>query len=126
VQEGDSVSTIAQRYGVTTRDVLQLNGLRWSSRLAIGQGLLVPVPADTALVQAELDAPGGEPEEAAVPAIAQLRMHRVRSGESLWSIAQRYGVRMTELRAWNRLAGPVLRPEQELVVYLPKDVTAAQ
>ncbi len=126
VQEGDSASTIAQRYGVTTRDVLTLNGMRRSSRLAIGQPLLVPVPADTPLVQAEPPEPRSEPDAAAVPAITQLRMHRVQSGESLWSIARQYGVRMTELRTWNRLAGPVLQPDQELVVYLPKDLTAAQ
>jgi hypothetical protein len=33
---------------------------------------------------------------------------------------------MAELRLWNRLADPMLRPDQELVVYLPGDWTAVR
>jgi peptidoglycan lytic transglycosylase D len=126
VQEGETVSAIADRYGVATRDVLALNGMRWGSRLAIGQPLLVPVAADTPIVQAEAAEPSFVPDEGGSPAVTHLRLHRVQAGESLWSIARQYGVRMTELRVWNGLAGAALRPDQELVVYLPKTLTAAQ
>jgi membrane-bound lytic murein transglycosylase D len=126
VQEGDTVSDVARRYGVRTRDVLDINHLHWRSLLAIGQPLLVPVAADTPVLAATNPEPQFVPEAAAVPAVTQLRLHRVQSGESLWSIARQYGVRMAELRLWNRLADPMLRPDQELVVYLPGDWTAVR
>lgn len=119
VGEGDTVSAVALRYGVRTRDLLALNHLGAHSLLAIGQPLLVPVAADTPLAKADERAPRFVPEPGEAPAVTQLRLHRVQTGESLWSIAQQYGVRMTELRTWNQLSGSVLRPNQELLVYLP-------
>ncbi|HKI96971.1 MAG TPA: transglycosylase SLT domain-containing protein [bacterium] len=126
VREGDTVSQIAHRYRVRVRDVLALNHLGAHTLLAIGQPLLVPVAADTPLARVASRAPRFVPETSPVPAVTQLRLHRVQSGESLWSIAREYGVRMTDLRTWNRLPGSVLQPDQELLVYLPEDWTAAR
>lgn len=43
--------------------------------------------------------------------------HKVRAGESLWSIAQRYGVEVAQLRSWNKLSREdVLRVGQRLIV----------
>jgi peptidoglycan lytic transglycosylase D len=126
VTEGETVSAVASLYGVRTGDILSLNHLHASSLLAINQPLLVPVAADTPLPRVAEAEPRVVPEASATPAVTQLRLHRVQAGESLWSIARQYGVRMAELRTWNQLSGPVLRPDQELVVYLPGDWTAAR
>ncbi len=43
------------------------------------------------------------------------KSHTVRSGESLWTIARRYRVKLTDLRLWNGLIGSsVLQPGQRL------------
>lgn len=47
------------------------------------------------------------------------RHHRVARGESLWSIAHRYGVSPPQLRAWNALASDTLKPGQSLLVSEP-------
>lgn len=44
--------------------------------------------------------------------------HTVRSGEVLGTIAQRYGVRVQDLRYWNALRGNMIRVGQRLNVYL--------
>jgi membrane-bound lytic murein transglycosylase D len=128
VREGETVSHIALRYGVRTGDMLALNRLRWNSLLSIGQPVLVPVGAEAGQAIAATDpaGPGAAAADGAGPPESEARLHRVQSGESLWSIAQRYGVRMTELRLWNRLGDPVLQPDQELVVYVPADWTAVR
>ncbi len=58
-------------------------------------------------------------------------VYRVRSGDVLGSIAGRYGVRVSDLRAWNGLSGDMIRIGQTLVIYTkpsaytPKTTTAS-
>lgn len=44
-------------------------------------------------------------------------IHVVRSGENLSVIAQRYGVRVSDLKRWNNIRGTMIRPNQRLIVY---------
>jgi membrane-bound lytic murein transglycosylase D len=44
-------------------------------------------------------------------------IHIVRYGENLSIIAQRYGVRVSDLKRWNNLRGTMIKPKQRLVVY---------
>ncbi|MBT9143738.1 MAG: N-acetylmuramoyl-L-alanine amidase LytC [Dehalococcoidia bacterium] len=46
----------------------------------------------------------------------QRQVHVVASGDTLWSLSQRYGVTIAQLREWNRLASDVLRVGQRLQV----------
>lgn len=45
------------------------------------------------------------------------RHHRVRSGETLWSIAREYGVTVRQLERWNDLHGDDLRAGTELAIH---------
>jgi membrane-bound lytic murein transglycosylase D len=47
--------------------------------------------------------------------------HRVRSGESLGLIAQRYGVRVSQIKEWNKLSGHLIRTGQKLIIYSSVD-----
>lgn len=72
----------------------------------------IPLPAEPA-------PPPAGPAAAAPPAPAapaRARRHRVRAGETLWSIAQRYHVSVTDLQRWNDLRGATLRAGEELRV----------
>ena len=45
-------------------------------------------------------------------------MHRVRSGESLWSIAKKYRVYVHQLREWNLMdEGDVLKMGQRIFIW---------
>jgi membrane-bound lytic murein transglycosylase D len=43
--------------------------------------------------------------------------HTVKSGEVLGSIATKHGVRIADIRSWNRIKGNVIRRGQKLVIY---------
>lgn len=45
------------------------------------------------------------------------RIHRVRQGEYLGHIAQKYGVRVSQLRAWNGLRGSRIHPGDRLTIH---------
>lgn len=48
-------------------------------------------------------------------------VHRVRSGESLGLIAQRYGVRVSEIKEWNNINGSLIHSGQRLTIYSGTD-----
>lgn len=49
--------------------------------------------------------------------ISKRKIHRVRRGESLSRIARRYGVKVSDLKAWNIIRRNYARPGKRLVVY---------
>ena len=53
----------------------------------------------------------------AVGAAGQKATHTVRRGETLYSIARRYGTSVASLKAWNGLQGNTIKPGRRLTVY---------
>lgn len=122
VQRGDSLWTIAQRFGVGVEELRRWNslgrskrGLRAGSELRIwpdggGQPGRVQERAGTLVAQR---APAGS-------AGARPQRHALVSGESLWSVAQRYNVSVEDLKRWNKISNHLsVRPGQRLQVSAP-------
>ncbi len=78
VKDGDTIYSIAKRYGVTPRDVIEKNNLVAPFKIIVGQNLSVPRPA----------------------------IHFVSAGDTVFSLSQRYGVDMRTLVAMNQLKAP--------------------
>jgi membrane-bound lytic murein transglycosylase D len=97
-RKGDTVESVADQFNVTVAELKKWNGMR-SSRLSVGMRLKVypgvtgptPVKATVTLAQADVPAKAGQPT-----------VHRVRQGETLWSIAQAYQTTIEALRNGNR------------------------
>lgn len=94
VKRGETISEIADEYGVTQRDLLTWNGLDSRARIMIGQRIRVSSPEGR-------DPPRAEPS----PARAAGKTHIVRTGETLRGLARRYGVSIQALREANGLTG---------------------
>jgi peptidoglycan lytic transglycosylase D len=92
VKRGETISEIADEYGVTQRELQSWNGLDNRGRIRIGQRLRVVSP----------DAPPA-PAPGALPDSAGLRTHVVQRGETLKGLAKRYGVSVQALREANGL-----------------------
>jgi peptidoglycan lytic transglycosylase D len=94
VRSGETMTGIAKKYGVVVNDIRAANPRIRSARLRSGQLVIVPTqgPLSTEVAR-QVSAP--EPAEAA--------WHRVRSGETLSSIARRYRVSQRQLQSWNGL-----------------------
>ena len=105
VRPGESLSVLAARYGVSVRDLMVWNGIRNGDVLRAGKTIRVVPRRRSRRVTRALAPKNGR--------------HTVRWGETLWIIAQKYGVTIQELRRWNALAkgtplvaGTVLRVTQ--------------
>lgn len=60
-----------------------------------------------------------ERQQGKVDVIAEVKkIHTVRSGEKLSSIARKYGVTTTELKTWNYIGKKGIRPGKKLTVYV--------
>lgn len=92
VRSGETLSGIASKYGVSMADLQSWNGIRNASSIYVGQKLKVKAPA------------------------AGWTTHTVRRGESLGTIAARYGVSVSELRSWNGIRGSTIYAGQKLKV----------
>ncbi|CAM3836468.1 murein transglycosylase D [Rahnella bruchi] len=100
VRSGDSLSGIAARLNVKTRDLQRWNNLRSAGALKVGQTLQV---ADNSV--SDTSANGGS------------ITYQVRKGDSLSSIAKRHGVNIKDVMRWNTNADN-LQPGNKLTLYV--------
>ena len=87
VNGGESIASIARAEGMEPRTLAEFNGVLVSEPLLPGQTLRIPGDASA----------------------ARVLTHRVAKGDSLDTIALRYGVTVGEIKRWNRLAANQLR-----------------
>ncbi len=118
VRRGESLWTIARRYGVSVSAIARANHLRRRSLIHPGQLLWIPVPGGASERFA-----ARTPEPA--PPSRTATYYRVRRGDSLWKIARRFGVTVADLKRWNHLKSNTLRPGQRLRVSPPDTGTFA-
>jgi len=103
VAAGESLASIAGRYKVPETFIDRVNAGKRAD-LQPGDVLLVPA-GDVSQLRAGL---GSDLER---------RIHRVRSGESLWSISRRHGMTVSQLARLNGIStSAVLQPGQRLQV----------
>lgn len=103
VRSGDTLSGIARRWRITMKSIVTANRLR-SDRLRVGQRLVLTVP--NVPRQAIASTQRSEPSQHVI--------HRVRAGETLSQIAERYGVSIAQLKMTNRIRTNLIRPGQRL------------
>lgn len=113
VKSGDSLWTIAKKNHLTVSDLAKENNLKTSAPLREGQKLLIPSKPVAAMAAPELAgaAPGAKPADAATArpgakASSDSVKHVVKSGETLGTIAKKYGVRSSDLAVANNITDP--------------------
>ncbi len=114
VRNGETLSTIASRYGITVRALLQANDL--SSRHFILAGTTLKIPGEG--LSSSIRSSDSKSR-------ARYVTHKVKSGDSLWIIARRYGTTTRKIQRSNNLPGTRLRIGQRLKVPTDKGKKAS-
>jgi membrane-bound lytic murein transglycosylase D len=110
VRRGESFWSIGRHYGVGMRELAAWNGMAPRDTLSVGQKLVV-----WAKGAAPASAPGSN-------ATTRKLHYTVRSGDSLYLIANRFRITIADLVRWNSIdKSKILRPGQTLTMYV--DVT---
>jgi len=100
VRSGDTLSSIASRLGVSTKDLQQWNKLR-GSKLKPGQSLTIGAGSSAQRLANNSDS----------------ITYRVRKGDSLSSIAKRHGVNIKDVMRWNSDTAN-LQPGDKLTLFV--------
>jgi len=104
VVAGDTLASVAQEYRVTAAELASANQLTASQGLTGVDALVVPVPFTA-------------------EALAGTRLYTVRRGDTLVTIADRFGVSLSQLRRWNNIpSGIRVDPGHRLRVAEPAPV----
>ncbi len=102
VKRGDTLWGVARKHGVTVPALASANGLTTKSELTAG---------------ARLEIPGAG--RASPPGESTRMTYKVRSGDTLSEIAEKFNVSVRQLMTWNQLrASTSLRAGQRIVVYV--------
>ena len=102
VKKGDSLGAIAERFGVTVDQLRDWNGIK-GNNIQAGQKLTI----------------GGKSKsssKAGSSKSAKAKTHKVRSGESLGVIAEKYGTTASAIRRANGIKGDNIRVGQTLKI----------
>jgi len=105
VRSGETLSGIAARYRTSVKRIMRANNLR-TSRIYAGKKLKIPQKG-TVITRAK------EPTSADSD---KFFVHVVRSGDSLWIIAKRYGTTTRKIQELNNLKGTTLYAGQKLKI----------
>jgi membrane-bound lytic murein transglycosylase D len=103
VQRRETLSKISRKYGVSTAELAELNGFSGRrARLKVGQKLEIPISPqkyeeETGIAVNE----DGEVNSEKLENNSRDIFHIVRRGENLYSIANRYGIRVSDIRNLN-------------------------
>jgi membrane-bound lytic murein transglycosylase D len=138
VKKGETLLSISKKLKVSRADLAEANYLSPKAALKTGQQLIIPraptlllaANTETASPAVEIPAIAAAPTAAdSVPARAPARpaprrvesapekvIHRVRRGDTLFSIARRYDTTVQELKEWNRLRSSAIQVGQRLTI----------
>jgi len=111
VKRGETLTTIARRYKVTTTKLRELNDLSSRARVKTGQTLQIPASSTAALPQ-----PSASRATASTAGGSGARVYRVRSGDTLFSIARQFSTTVAELKRLNGLSGDRIKIGDRLTV----------
>ncbi|RME82014.1 MAG: LysM peptidoglycan-binding domain-containing protein, partial [Caldilineae bacterium] len=96
IQSGDTLYSIAQRFGTDVDTLIQLNKIWDPTSLIVGEEILIPKK------------PTPAPTPRATQSVLEKRndVYIVQPGDTMTSIAQKHGVSVTELVRLNNISNP--------------------
>ncbi len=120
VKRRDNLVDIADIFAVRVSDIRNWNNLPYTTTIKIGQKLRIYVPENKKEFYAKVDNMNRSEKQSII--YSQMGgkwiSHRIRGGESLSTIAYKYGVKIGDLKEWNGLRSNRIIKGKKLRVFL--------
>jgi membrane-bound lytic murein transglycosylase D len=104
VKRGETMASVARRYGISVNSLMAYNGLSAKKGVYVGQRLKVPIRG----VRYTKDT-SGQPSERDKSQNEQLSRYKVKKGDTLSVLAQRFKTTPAEIRRLNKIKGDSLQ-----------------
>jgi membrane-bound lytic murein transglycosylase D len=121
VGRGQTLASIAKRYGTRTSDIADANGLAPKKRLAVGTELIIPIDPKVKTVAAHPTAPARDAPVGAGSSKDKERQarvnYRIKPGDTLAAIASQYRTTIRDIQAWNGLRSTRIAAGATLTIY---------
>jgi membrane-bound lytic murein transglycosylase D len=101
VEAGQTFYSISKMYDVTVNDIFYWNNLAQDAKLLSGQKLTIRPVGNTLAQQ---------------PKAEEFTNHTVAQGETMFSISQKYGVKVDQIKEWNELPDTGVKIGQQLKI----------
>jgi len=109
VRKDETLQSISRKYGTDAASILLANNLRHPRTLKVGTTLRIPA-------ECAPERSPAQPEPKVPPARNETIEHVVRSGDSLYNLAKRYGTSTEEIQRLNRVTASSLAIGQTLKI----------
>jgi len=107
VRRGDNLNSIAQKFGTTVSAIKKKNNLYKSNKIFPGQNLLIRSARAVEVEPPEEDEPAvAASSQKADNSPANPETHKVKRGETLSTIAAKYGLSVSALQKANKISNP--------------------
>lgn len=118
VGRGETLGALARRYRTSVQAIMDLNGISDARRVRAGRVLTIPYPRGAGVDDTRV-AQSTTPQSTPTPPAGRKEIrYRVRSGDTLSTIAERHGVSIASLRSLNGIRGSTIRVGQQLRVHV--------
>ncbi len=115
VRKGETLSSISRKMNVEISDLKKWNHLR-KSNIAKGQKLIVYKNVKQVVGQEVRVASTRTEKQKPQNKHSKHRYHTVQHGDTLWTISQRYGLPVNNLKKANKIRGNDIKPGQKLII----------
>jgi len=116
LKQGEKLDTVARKFDIALERLKEVNGLGGRKRVRTGQLLLVPMERDDAATNLD-ETYLNRDFQAPVDDYHKRTVYRVKSGDTLSSIARRYQTSVAKLKDWNGLRNNNVRAGQRLTIW---------
>lgn len=117
VKTNETLFSIANMYNLSVDELKKFNNLT-SNKIKLGQKLKLVQNqiSETVPVKSTVTSSANKKES-----VGNKLTHKVKSGETYYSIAREYGCKVEELKAWNKKSGNKIKSGQKLIIYQKAD-----
>ena len=112
VRKGESLGSIARKYNVTVANIKHWNHLKRDT-IHVGQKLKI---YRSGAPKAQVNKSSSKPSSSGKQPAATVRTHTVKKGETLNSIAKKYGCSVNDIKKWNNLKSNTVKVGQKLKI----------
>jgi len=110
VKKGDNLSEIAEKFGVTTQQVKKWNNIS-GNKIVAGKTLKI-YNSTTSSSYGDNTTKNS----------SNVNYYKIKSGDSIGSIAEKYGVKVSEIQKWNNISGNKIMAGKTLKIYSDANV----